>query len=138
MPLQYAINASSSCPAGAIASPIWQMINGSYVKASYIYGGAGYWVEMTSPCSMTFTGSPLTLAEMPSLTEGWNLIGALNYSAHFSSITGDCEVTRGPTGFNTGTGQYVDSPTISPGKGYFVKVVSDCTLASEPQPPIPV
>jgi hypothetical protein len=140
VPLTYATKLNTTCAKGVIESPIWQLLNGKYVKASLIYGGTGYWVKAASACSVTFRGPSLTLNEIPSLTSGWNIFGALNYTTDFSNMSSNCDVLRGPYGFNTTANLFYETSSITTGNGYLVRLGSSCTLGSAPPPismPIP-
>jgi hypothetical protein len=146
VPLEYATKLNTTCASSAIASPIWQLVNGQYEQASSIYGGIGYWVKSNSECSVTFSGPALTIDELPSLSQGWNLIGAFSYPTAFRSIAGTCSATS-LMGFNPNANSYysvsvssADNVTgLLPSNGYFVKVSAACKLgsASALPPPVP-
>jgi hypothetical protein len=136
IPLQYATRVNATCSSSDLLSPVWQLSGGQYVKASYLYGGYGYWLDAGRLCAITFYGPALSASQFPNLTSGWNLVGALNYSTPISSIIGSCSVAKGPTGFNTTSGSYYNTSILTPGNGYFINVKSACSLGSS-APPAP-
>ena len=135
VPLLYSSEVNTTCNS-EIQSPVWQLQSGQFIRAYNTEGGNGYWLKLSDSCSVTFAGQPLTSAQLPSLSVGWNLIGALNYSAPFNSIAGNCRAVSGPMSFDPSSGTYYNTSTISPGKGYFVKVASACSMGNAP-PPLP-
>ncbi len=135
VPLLYSSEVNTTCNS-EIQSPVWQLQGGQYLRSYNTEGGNGYWLKLSDSCSVTFSGQPITSAQLPSLSEGWNLIGALNYSAPFNSIAGSCKAVVGPMSFDPSSGTYYNSSMISPGKGYFVKVASACSMGNAP-PPLP-
>ena len=137
VPLTNTTVIGNTCPSGSLLSPIWQFTNGTYSMATKIHGGLGYWVQASTPCTLTFSGQPLTTGKLPYLSPGWNLIGALNYSTSFTSILGSCNVVNGPLGFDIGTNQYYNASQIATNSGYFVDVSSGCTLGVSGPPPPP-
>jgi hypothetical protein len=146
VPLAYAVRINTTrCAPGAISSPVWQFENGVYAEANHIYGGIGYWVRSNSTCAVTFSG-PSMAEYAPSLTQGWNLLGAAP-SSFGALIPGTCSIER-IMGFNTSTNSYyslnVPSANVSVipslGSGYFVEVPAACQLMlgnsnSPPSPP---
>jgi hypothetical protein len=143
VPLAHAFVHNTTCTSGIIASPIWQLVNGSYRKASSVYGGAGYWIRSRGSCSVTFFGSNATY-EMPSLSQGWSSIGAPETSTAFSYLAGSCSAVR-LVGFNASSNSYYNVSTtatnnqtgLSPGAGYLIKVAGACSLGSSSMPPSP-
>jgi hypothetical protein len=119
------------------ASPIYGYSNGNYYQTTYTTGGNGYWVKMNSDCSETLTGTGVTINDFPTLNQGWNLIGAPSISTIFSDISGNCNVVAGPFWYNPSTNSYIQSSTLDPSKGYFVKVSANCQLGAglPPSPP---
>ena len=117
-------------------SPIYGYSNGNYYQTTYTTGGNGYWVKMNSDCSVTFTGSTITINDFPTLNQGWNLIGAPSTSTNFADVIGNCNVLSGPFWYNPTTNSYIQSSTFEPSKGYFVKVSANCQLGAG-LPPLP-
>lgn len=136
VPLANATTVNNTCSSD-LASPIWQFTNGQYSKASSIRGGYGYWAQSTGTCTISFTGSPLTISKMPSLSAGWNLIGALNSSTSSTNMLGGCDVRSGPFGYSTSSNSYYNASQIAPYAGYFVNVTSACTPGAGSTPPAP-
>jgi len=89
--------------------------------------GQGYWVKFASPINDSLLGYPVT-SESISVQAGWNMLGALSSPFSASSITSNppAVVTSKFFGYN-GAG-YQISDTLSPGKGYWVKVSQSGTL----------
>ncbi len=137
IPLQYAVELNGTCSSSNIVSPVWQLANGQYQKANFLYGGEGYWVDVSSACSAVLSGPALSLSQFPSLAPGWNMVGAPASATSFNSIAGTCSVTDGPYAYYTGSGAYQYSTELNPGSGYFVEVSSDCSLGSGTPPPPP-
>ncbi len=93
-----------------------------------------YWVFSDAACEATFNGNaPTTLSEW-TLHAGWNLVASPNSQTLFDSIKGDCTIESGPWTWDYAALDYVESPSLYPGSGYFVKVTRDCVLASAPAP----
>ena len=138
LPLEYATNMSGTCTSSDIVSPVWQLYSGQYVQASSLRGGVGYWLKASAGCMLNFSGPALSESDLTTLTPGWNLVGALNYTTSFASIRGTCNTVGSPMGFNTTTNKYYNaSSAFVPGEGYFVNVTASCSLANGEQPPAP-
>ena len=137
IPLEYATGLSGTCSSGELVSPVWQLSNGQYIRATSLYGGVGYWIKSTAACALTFAGPSLSINEFSNLNAGWNMIGALNGTTQFSSIKGTCNVVSGPFGFDIASNSYYNSTSLVTGSGYFINVTSACNLGSgaPPAPP---
>jgi hypothetical protein len=118
-------------------SPVYGLKNGQYYQPNDIIVGNGYWIKMKSNCTANITGRNISISEFPTLTTGWNMIGAPSEQVTFADYAGSCNVARGPLWYDPVAKQYVDSSTLDPGKGYFVKVTSDCKLGVGSPPPLP-
>jgi hypothetical protein len=90
-----------------------------YVAAESLRHGAGYWIRFEAPDTTLLSGDALA-ADTIMLRRGWNLVG---------SITTPLDTARTLTlppgirtssffGFDT---QYVEAPTLEPGRGYWVR-----------------
>jgi hypothetical protein len=87
---------------------------------------------LTCPASAPPVSSSNTL----DLSPGWNMISSPFSSVPLSSLQGNCLVTGGPWWWNGSS--YQQAATIDPGKGYWVKVVSACTMQAAAASPAPV
>jgi hypothetical protein len=135
VPLFNATQLSTTCSAGDLLSPTWQFVNGQYSKASFISGGEGYWLKVAAPCTVTFSGTLLTIDRLPNLNVGWDIVGALGYNTQFSTLLGMCNITRGPFGFDGASNSYYNASSLVTGQGYFIKVSSACSLGNIPPSP---
>lgn len=94
--------------------------------------GRGYWVAATGECNLTATGDPPNQYGID-LSQGWNMIGSLNFSASFSNPQTDPEgsVLSFAYWYNPSTQSYLTVYSLEPGKGYWVAATADCTLTVE-------
>lgn len=102
----------------------------------FVRHGIGLWVKMPFACSITVEGSEFELNQF--LLPGWNQVGAPLKSVSIFDVENDCEITSGPWEWSALEKKYVKSSLLKAGKGYWVKVMSACTLQeAPPQPPEP-
>ena len=117
-----------------ISTNVWYYNAASkqYEKATTLGGGnVGYWVKANSACTYTIDTPYITPATNAfSLKAGWNMIGAPLSATAISNFAGDCKITSGPWNYSPAASQYTYSEKLEPGKGYWVKVASDCTLGT--------
>jgi hypothetical protein len=117
---------------------IWHYSGDKYnkIKDIFIEGkvGWGYWIKVKEDCYIKASGNNITVDDFETLNAGWNQIGAPSSEVNFTDVIGNCNVTRGPLWYNPLTKSYVESSTLEPGKGYFVKVSSSCKLGVYPPP----
>jgi hypothetical protein len=104
----------------------YDSLSQSYKPVSFLEPGKGYWVYAKNDCSFSITGSPYSLNT--SLKSGWNIVGSSSSST--SSLTG-CNIISSIWYYDPTIEQYTKSSTIEPGKAYWLKVSSDCTLTSK-------
>lgn len=133
VPVSYIYSADSNC---VPKSPIYELYNGIYYQTNYISGGYGYWVDMDSSCYLNVTGPSVSINNFY-VYQGWNLIGAPSQQINFANVVGSCNITRGPLWYDPSINSYVSSPTLDPGKGYFLKVDQTCQLGIGLPPPPP-
>jgi hypothetical protein len=126
IPLAYVAGTRSNSCSKTFASPVWQLSNGQYIKAKFLVGGVGYWIKSNTSCSATIYGPSLNATSLPSLSPGWNLLGALDHETPASSVAQGCSIVKNPRVFNSGTNTYSNSSTLVPGKGYFINIASSC------------
>jgi hypothetical protein len=136
IPLAYVAGTRSNSCSKTFASPVWQLSNGQYIKAKFLVGGVGYWIKSNTSCSATIYGPSLNATSLPSLSPGWNLLGALDHETPASSVAQGCSIVKNPRVFNSGTNTYSNSSTLVPGKGYFINIASSCFGPQTP-PSIP-
>ena len=103
-----------------------------YEKATTLGGGhVGFWVKANAECKYTINETYITPAPYAfNLKSGWNMIGSPLSTTSISDFAGDCKITSGPWNYSPAASQYTYSEKLEPGKGYWVKVASDCTLGS--------
>jgi len=97
-----------------------------YASQATLQNGVGYWMKFNGAQQIMLTGLFRT-SETISVTEGWNIIGSISSAVDASSITSNPPglVTSQFFGYDHG---YINSSTIEPGKGYWVKVSESGTL----------
>jgi hypothetical protein len=97
-----------------------------YQAASEMSNGLGYWLKFAVPEYISISGASsdsINIAVLP----GWNLIGSVSEPVSTGAVLQNPpnNVTSLYYGYNGG---YVQSDTIHPGKGYWVKVDQAGTL----------
>jgi len=118
-------NAASAIFPDALAVYKWE--NNSYVSASTIEAGQGYWVAVASDETISITGDKATNWSRSLLT-GWHLIGGLFENKAVSNLSPASEILI-VYGYNTTTGQYQQASTLETGKGYWLAVSSDTSVS---------
>jgi C1A family cysteine protease len=102
--------------------------------------GKGYWVKVTSPCTLTIEGTAPQLPYDIPLFVGWNLIGLplIPESQSIEDVLAGISVDRVAAYDGATQEWYLYSPgapsdltEMTHGKGYWVKVSSPCTLTIE-------
>lgn len=113
-----------------VLSEVWSYNTSvkDYVATTTVDYGLGYWAELDSGCIVKLNDTVVTVNDIPSLVAGWNLIGAPSKSVTVSSVKGNCNILAGPYWYDPSTGNYKVVTSLEPGKGYLVKVGSDCKL----------
>lgn len=108
---------------------------GAYAKAniSRLEAGRGYWVYSDTSCGFKVTGTPYMRQDFSaSLSSGWNLIGAPSeYGVAFLPLKGTCTVKSGPWYYDPALKDYRRVTKLEPGKGYWLKVDSACSLGTK-------
>ncbi len=94
---------------------------GGYVTKDTLQNGKGYWLKFNAPEEIQFIGGETLSYDTIQVVAGWNMIGALSNPILASSITSDPSgiISSGFFGYGNG---YVQSDTLMPGKGYWVKI----------------
>lgn len=97
--------------------------NQNYFVCDTLKLGGGYWLKFNLPVSHNLTGNASSSFDIP-IKQGWNLVGALNYSKPVSSIT------TNPSGilvssFFEYNSAYQQAVNLEKGKGYWIKAQQD-------------
>jgi hypothetical protein len=91
-----------------------------YVTSPTLANGPGYWVKFSGAQSVAMSGIGRTTETIP-VAVGWNMIGSIGSPVDVTTITSSPPGLVTSNFFGYGTG-YQSSPTIEPGKAYWVKV----------------
>jgi hypothetical protein len=94
--------------------------DGTYLANPTLTNRIGYWLKFGSTQTVSMSGSPLLLDTID-VQAGWNLIGSISFSVPTSSIIqipAD-NIISSFYEFNRG---YLPATSITPGKGYWVKI----------------
>jgi hypothetical protein len=96
---------------------------GTYVECDTLREGIGYWLRFPSDLQVNIDGMTL-VKKTVNVVKGWNVIGGLSTPLATASIlsTGTT-VTSQYIGYDDTSG-YTGEDTLTPGKGYWVKVGS--------------
>jgi len=107
-------------------------------SAATVFGReiTGVWMKANAACTYEIDAPYVATGSIP-LKTGWNMIGAPSQTTAINNFAGNCKITSGPWNYSPSASQYGYSEKLEPGKGYWVKVSSDCTLgiASDNMPP---
>ena len=106
---------------------------------SLVAGGQGLWIKKTTEgsCKVELSGTKKLTLVGAYLYDGWNLIGAPYSETVFTDLKGTCTVASGPHYYNSDSGAWENPSSLSPGKGYFIKVNGACQLGSSADLPPP-
>ena len=97
--------------------------DGTYFPAENLVAGEGFWLRFNEEGTITVTGSPLESVVI-SISEGWNLISGISFSVDVDEIVDDDELIVSGTIYGF-TPNYVNSETIEPGQGYWLRSNGD-------------
>jgi hypothetical protein len=100
-----------------------------YNQTNTITPGKGYWIYLTSRCTLNLDTS-ITVNDIPPLELGWNQIGGPSASVIFNNVKGNCNVVGLPLKYNSTIKKYNTSDTLDPGYGYWVYVKSGCNMGT--------
>ncbi len=111
---------------GAISNAFEFVTNIGYIVRDTLTNGKGFWLKYpdSSGLSNTLTGG-VVLEDTINVVLGWNLIGSISDSLQGISVQSlpPGIIESSFYGFNNG---YISTPNvIAPGRGYWVKVLSD-------------
>ena len=107
-------------------SPVYTYNNG-YQSVDTIKNGSGYWVKFPTSKTLNLVGTSVTNTNI-NVSQGWNLIGPFNNNVPITSITSNPPniIASNFYGYNNG---YFVATELLPGKGYWIKVNQNGTLA---------
>ncbi len=93
---------------------------GAYIQRDTLYNAGGFWAKFDSEQEILIQGQ-LLVTDTVNVSPGWNLIGSISDPVAVGSIT---SVPGGMTTskFYSYASSYVETGTIEPGRGYWVKV----------------
>lgn len=98
----------------------------------------GFWLYSDSSCKITFTGESKDSYDDPlTVPKGWVAIAGPYNSVDWEDVVGNCVIKSGPWEFDTSAWTWKKATKLKPGKGYFVKTSSSCTLGKGYMPPAP-
>lgn len=127
------------CGSGEFA---WRLTPSGYQKERTLVPGYGYWVKAGKDCRIDASARSYT-ETLADLFSGWNLVGAPGSEVQIADFKGSCDITAGPWYYQnpspaSAANPYVLSSTLSPGKAYWIKVSSGCSLGTaDGSPPVP-
>ncbi len=104
----------------ASISPAFSYETNGYTQQETLRSGKGYWVKYAANTTIFLKGDSL-LSVTIQLKAGWNLIGTLSFPLSKQSIT-QIPDDNIQSPFYEYTNGYYETDTLSPGKGYWVKV----------------
>ncbi len=97
--------------------------NGNYVMNQVMAIGEGYWIRFDDFGFELLSGAPINDISN-SLSEGWNLISGISLELGVDAISDPNDIILSGT-FYGFEGVYVNSSTLTPGKGYWVNALAD-------------
>jgi murein tripeptide amidase MpaA len=109
-------------------------VNSYFNTLGSLVTGKGYWVNMSAPATLSVTAPAVnTTATAISLNQGWNLVAYLPQAASavssaLTSVSAYLQEVRYLDTFYIPGGGGNTLSTMSPGKGYWIKVSQACTL----------
>ncbi len=111
--------------------------NGSYVNASSLQAGKGYWINMPAAETVTIAGQSIDNLAI-GLQSGWNLISDISCPIALNNISDPNNIIVPGTffGFN---GAYVSVDSLKPGNAYWVntnaagQITLDCASVDVPK-----
>jgi hypothetical protein len=122
-----------------VRSKMWEYNGNSYQEYGVTPGHA-FWVKVGSDCKVETNGNQFAQTEVKLMHAGWNQIGTPNENLKYDSAASTCNVLGGPWLYNTQGRAYKKGSLdyLEAGRGYWVKVSGECTLAfGDGMPPAP-
>lgn len=104
--------------------------NGGYVAADPLQNNLGYWVSFDSDRTINKEGSIINSMRMIVKT-GWNIIGSITWPVSVSEVTTDPPGILEDGKFYVYSGGYVQTNTLWPGLGFWVKTTQNGRIILE-------
>jgi HYDIN/CFA65/VesB-like, Ig-like domain len=96
--------------------------DGTYNTRDTFETTVGYWLKFENPVNVLIEGAARDSATMQ-VQQGWNMIGSVSSTVYVDSIEQQPPGIIGSS-FFTYDGNYYETPTIEPGRAYWVKINS--------------
>lgn len=108
-----------------------------YNTLTSLADGKGYFVKVSSPCNLLVYGNAINLAQPINLNLGWNLIGytpqiTLNLVVALANIADHLIQIKGEEGVYEPNNPFSNLSILRPGKAYWIKVNTSCSLVYPP------
>jgi arabinogalactan endo-1,4-beta-galactosidase len=95
---------------------------GGYTSAESLDAGYGYWVKFAADTSAVISGAYIS-SDTIEVRNGWNLVGAPSFASLATRAVGVAPVSINSAFFSySRTAGYAAADTLTPGKGYWLKV----------------
>ncbi len=104
--------------------------DGGYVAADPLQNNLGYWVQFSSNQTIDKAGSIINSMRMVVKT-GWNIIGSITWPVAVSEVTTDPPGILADGKFYVYSGGYVQTNTLWPGLGFWVKTTQNGRIILE-------
>ncbi|MFH1199995.1 MAG: hypothetical protein V1708_02920, partial [Candidatus Micrarchaeota archaeon] len=103
---------------------------------NYVDPSDGFWAKSKKACSITFEGDSRYngLIGQHTLPAGWNQKSFGLESTGAAGMLSSCKVSSGPWYYDNPSGKWVKVTNFEPGKGYFIKLASQCSFSLLPAP----
>ena len=95
-----------------------------YYMSTDLDAGLGYWLRFPENGNTSVFGIPISEMTL-SLTEGWNLISGISVETNLNIISDPGNILVPNTIYGYSTTGYYNSPTMTPGNGYWIRTTSD-------------
>lgn len=104
--------------------------DGGYIAADPLQNNLGYWVNFSSNQTIDKAGSIINSMRMVVKT-GWNIIGSITWPVAVSEVTTDPPGILADGKFYVYSGGYVQTNTLWPGLGFWVKTTQNGRIILE-------
>ena len=106
--------------------------SGGYFAYDTLSNGRAYWLKFPEDDSVSMTGS-MRATDTVDVEDGWNMVGSISVPVPVTNVT---SIPGGlvSSGFFGYGGSYELSPTIEPGRGYWVKIIGTGKLVLDDGP----
>ena len=102
----------------AIEGTLYSFQDG-YVQESEMMNGTGFWLRLSNPSFVTFTGEEINFLSIQ-LNTGWNLITGITDGIPISSVYDPLELIIPGTAYGFDE-SYTSVEVLNPGRGYWLK-----------------